>query len=274
MRSEWPPAGHYQKINMTSSGTTRDYILQLPDNYDDTKPYRLIIGYHWYTGNAMEVVDCHTESIDCYTTQSPFFGLWMLAEGDTIFVAPDGLNAGWANSNGEDVTLTDDILQAVEGDLCIDKTRVFANGFSYGASMTSVIGCARSSAFRGIAVYSGSPILSNYSSTCTTSTPAIATYLSHGTQDGTNVFSGGQQIRDHFAQSNGCAAPNPPLNDNPAPATHTCTSYLSCSAGHPLRWCVFGSQAGITQDHTPSPRDGKSNLTWNPEEVWNFVTQF
>ena len=139
-----------------SGGTTRTYYLQVPSNYDNTHPYRLIMAYHWYTGAGIEVVDCHSEGINCYTTQSPFFGLWELADSSTIFVAPDGTpaptvqsaatannngspkvtssSAGWSNSNGQDIKLTNDILKAVESDLfCIlTPAAAFANGFSYG----------------------------------------------------------------------------------------------------------------------------------------------
>ena len=78
----------------------RRYILRYPSNYDNTHPYRLVLAYHWNTGSAAQVFDCNQESIKCYTTQSPFYGLWNLSNNSTIFVAPDGLNAGWANSNG------------------------------------------------------------------------------------------------------------------------------------------------------------------------------
>ena len=128
---------NYNKI--TSAGLNRQYILWYPDNYDKNHPYRLIMNYHWYTGSASQVFDCNTESIKCYTTQTPFFGHLNLAENSTIFVAPDGIDEGWANTNGRDTTLTDDILKQVEEDLCIDTTRVFAQGFSYGGAMSATI---------------------------------------------------------------------------------------------------------------------------------------
>src|SRR4029077_11289239 len=108
--------------NITSSGMSRRYILRYPSDYDNKHPYRLVLAYHWNTGSAAQVFDCNQESIKCYTTQSPFYGLWNLSNNTTIFIAPDGLNAGWANSNGQDVVLTDDILKQVEDDLCIDKS--------------------------------------------------------------------------------------------------------------------------------------------------------
>ena len=145
--------------------------------------------------------DCNTESIKCYTTQSPFFGLWNLANNSTIFVAPDGIDAGWANTNGRDLALTDDILKEVEADLCIDTSRVFANGFSYGGSMTAMLACQRADVFRAVAVYAGG--ISGMSGACTGTTP-IAYYGATGTQD--SGYAGGQTAVQHFAQVNGCTA--------------------------------------------------------------------
>lgn len=249
---------NYNKI--TSAGLSRQYILRYPPNYDSSHPYRLILAYHWYTGSASQVFDCNTESIKCYTTQSPFFGLWNLANNSTIFVAPDGIDAGWANTNGRDLALTDDILKEVEADLCIDTSRVFANGFSYGGAMTAMLACQRADVFRAVAVYAGG--ISGMSGACTGTTP-IAYYGATGTQD--SGYPGGQTAVQHFAQVNGCtsqALPTPPTGG------HTCLSFQGCAAGHPVRWCPFDDI------HTPSPRDRNQSATWQPQEVWSFLTQF
>lgn len=252
---------NYNKI--TSGGKERQYILRYPSNYDNKHPYRLIVAYHWYTGSAAQVFDCTKESISCYTTQSPFYGLWDLAKDSTIFVAPDGLNAGWGNSGGEDVKFTDDLLKEVEADLCIDTTRVFANGFSYGGGMSKAIGCARADVFRAIAVYSGAEFLSG----CDGGTMPIAFFGSHGLSDPTNGYDSGKAIRDRFVKNNGCTAMSPP-EPSKGSGMHVCTSYTGCSSGHPTRWCAFD---GV---HDPSPKDKGQSKSWNPQEVWTFLTQF
>ena len=250
--------------NITSSGMSRRYILRYPSNYDNTHPYRLVLAYHWNTGSAAQVFDCNQESIKCYTTQSPFYGLWNLSNNSTIFIAPDGLNAGWANSNGQDVTLTDDILKQVEDDLCIDKSRIFANGFSYGAGMSFALACARPDVFRAVGIYSGGQL-----SGCSGGTSPVAYYATHGEDDGTLQISGGRTMRDRFVKNNGCTAMNPPEPANNS-GSHICTSYQGCSAGHPVRWCAFDGSNG----HDPSPKDPGQSMTWNPAEAWKFFTQF
>jgi len=249
---------------ITSSGMSRRYILRYPSNYDNTHPYRLILAYHWNTGSAAQVFDCNTESIKCYTTQTPFYGLWNLSNNSTIFIAPDGLNAGWANSGGQDVVLTDDILKQVEDDLCIDKSRIFANGFSYGAGMSFALACARPDVFRAVGIYSGGQL-----SGCSGGNSPVAYYATHGLDDGTLQISGGRTMRDRFVKNNGCTQMSPPEPANNS-GSHICTSYQGCSAGHPVRWCAFDGSNG----HDPSPKDPGQSMTWNPAEAWKFFTQF
>jgi poly(3-hydroxybutyrate) depolymerase len=266
LKSTPPPGTKMNYNSITSGGQSRRYLLWYPDNYDNTHAYRLVFAYHWYSGSASQVFDCNTESIKCYTTQTPFYGLLNLANNSTIFVAPDGTGSplGWPNSGGQDVTFTDDMLTQIENDLCIDKSRIFANGFSYGAGMSYALACARASVFRAVGVYSGGQL-----SGCSGGTTPIAYYASHGLDDGTLAISGGRTMRDHFVSVNGCTAQSPP---EPASGsgTHICTTYSGCSAGHPVRWCAFAGSNG----HDPSPKDPGQSTTWNPGEVWKFFTQF
>ena len=76
----------------------------------------------------------------------------------TIFVAPQGISNGWANSDGQDVTFIDDMIRLIEDDLCVDTTQLFAMGFSYGGGMSYAIACARPTVFRAVAVYSGAQL--------------------------------------------------------------------------------------------------------------------
>lgn len=114
-----------------SSGQSRTYNLRIPDGYDRNRPYRLIFGFHWLNGSANNV------------TSAGYYGLQPLSNNSAIFVAPQGLNAGWANTNGRDLTLFDDISRQVENDLCVDTTQRFALGWSYGGAMSYAVACAR-----------------------------------------------------------------------------------------------------------------------------------
>ncbi len=241
-----------------SGGANREYILRVPDNYDNTKPYRLIMAYHWRSGNASQVANGGEGG----STEDPFYGLWDLAENSTIFVAPEGLDAGWANTGDRDINLTDAILEQVQDDLCIDTTRIFATGFSYGGGMSYALACARADVFRGVALYAGAQL-----SGCNGGDTPIAYFHAHGVGDSVLNISSGHQLRDHYVEVNGCTPQNPP---EPAKnsGTHTCTSYQGCSEGHPVRWCAHGG------DHNPTEKDSGQSKSWVPGEAWTFISQF
>ncbi|MGW4465028.1 cellulose binding domain-containing protein [Micromonospora sp. NPDC004704] len=237
-----------------SSGQSRSYILRIPDGYDRSSPYRLIFGFHWLNGSASNVAS------------AGYYGLAPLSNNSTIFVAPQGLNAGWANTNGRDLTLFDDISRQIENDLCVDTTRRFALGWSYGGAMSYAVACARPTVIRAVTVLSGANL-----SGCNGGSQPVAYFGIHGTYDSVLNISQGRSLRDTFVRNNGCTAQNP-REPSRGSLTHITTTYSGCRAGYPVQWAAFDG------DHTPSPVDGSSSpndaRTWTSGEIWRFFTQF
>ena len=137
-----------------SSGQSRSFILRIPDGYNNTRPYRLIFGFHWRGGTAERGRLGRQRRVPPGPTTA------CVAEPDNsaIFVAPQGLSNGWANSDGQDVTFIDDMIRLIENDLCVDTTQLFAMGFSYGGGMSYALACARATVFRAVAVIAGGAI--------------------------------------------------------------------------------------------------------------------
>ncbi|MGC9671384.1 lectin [Planosporangium sp. 12N6] len=247
-----------------SSGQTRSYILRVPANYDNNHPYRLIFGFHWVGGTANDVDSGGTDGYNW-----SYYGLRRLADSannSTIFVAPQGINNGWANSGGQDVTFVDDMLRQLEAGLCIDTTQVFSSGFSYGGAMTYALACARPTVFRAVAVYSGANL-----SGCSGGNQPVAYIGLHGIRDNVLPISSGRSLRDTFVRNNGCNPQNPPEPANGS-LTHIVTAYSGCRSGYPVVWAAFDG-AG----HDPGPIDGCTCggwRTWTSGVVWNFFTQF
>lgn len=245
-----------------SGGKNRSFILRVPDGYDRNHAYRLVLGLHWLGGTSTDVATGRTVDTGTWA----YYGLQRLANNSAIFVAPQGLNNGWANAGGEDVTLVDDILRRIETDLCVDTTQRFALGFSYGGAMSYALACSRATVFRAVAVQSGGLL-----SGCSGGTQPIAYLGVHGLRGNVLGISGGRTLRDRFVRNNGCTAQNPP---EPAQGslTHRVTTYAGCSAGHPVAWAAFD------EGHIAAPQDGapgdSGTRTWLPAEVWKFFTQF
>jgi len=242
---------------ITVNNKSRRWILRLPSNYDKSKPNRLIFGVHWR--------DADMTGVD--GGSAPYYGLKALATGayaNTIFIAPDGLNKGWANSGGEDVALFDAILKTVSDDLCINEKLIFSLGFSYGAAMSYSLACSRPKVFRAVAVLSGAQL-----SGCSEGTEPVAFYSQHGVRDSVLQLSMGKQLRDNMLKRNGCASKNAP--DVAKNSRSKAKTEYSCTAGYPVTYVSFDG------DHTALPNDsggdGGAN-SWTINEVDTFFKQF
>jgi poly(3-hydroxybutyrate) depolymerase len=242
-------------INIMFNNASRNYILRVPDDYDDSHPYRLVFAYAESGASAMSVA-----SRNYFTMAS------LDSANTTIFVAPDAAN-GMGSWSASDVELTDDILAQLEEDLCIDKTRIFATGFSFGGAMSLALACQRADVFRGVAFFSGADLTGS----CTgTLTKPIAYYASQASGDssGDPIPSSGRIKQAQFAAVNGCT-PEPDATTFPAAGQpHRCTVYQGCSAGHPTVYCVFEGAHGW------EPRDPGESMSWNAPAAWEFITQF
>lgn len=258
-----PPTLSSGPRSIQSSGKTRNYILRVPADYDNNRPYRLVFGFHWNGGTAGDVDSGGTSGYPW-----SYYGLRALSNNSTIFVAPQGLGNGWANSGGEDLTFVDDMIRQIDAGLCVDTNQRFAGGFSYGGGMSFALACARPTMFRAVAVYAGGQL-----SGCNGGTQPVAYIGLHGLRDPVLPISTGRSLRDRFVRNNGCTPQNPP-EPTRGSLTHVVTTYSGCRAGYPVAWAAF--DAG----HTPGPVDGSAGdyepgeRSWTRAVVWNFFTQF
>jgi poly(3-hydroxybutyrate) depolymerase len=167
------------------------------------------------------------------------------------------------------VAFTDAILAQIEDALCVDKTRVFATGFSFGGGMAMALACTRADIFRAVAFFSGADLTNSCPATLTR---PIAYYASQASEDAGGISTTspitGERKQAQFAEVNGCM-PEPSSTTFPAAGQpHACTIYKGCSSGHPTEYCVFNGPHGW------EPRDPGQMTTWNAAEAWKFIGQF
>lgn len=236
-----PPSSGTFTIDV--DGTEREYILRLPDDYDPTHPYPLILAWHGAQYSA-EWVDSGGEP-----QSGPYFGVQSEADGNAIFVAPQALTGSWTNQNGRDLAFADAMVERVEAELCLDESRLFSIGFSMGAIMTIRIGCARADKFRAIA-----PLSASLPNDCAEGDLPIAYFSAHGDIDQTITDDQGMVARDEFVRRNGCSDETVDLE------RERCIAFQGCDAGYPVEWCSF------TGEHVPAPFAG--------EAIWQFLSRF
>lgn len=243
------------RASIDVAGTMREYILALPDDYDQAHPYRLFFGWHPWGGSAQQVA------------QGGYYGLQSQAKGSAIFVAGEGLDfgdngKGWGNQNGQDIALLNALLDSLRSQLCIDENRIFSTGFSFGGMFSFAAGCSDTSMMRAIAPMAGNTSVAG----CGSGARPVAVMGFHGTEDQVVAIDGGRKGRDVFVERNGCTSQTTPAQTtwcDVAGQTYqpcSCVSYEGCKDGYPVTWCEYNGQ------HMPAPSSGAT--------LWSFFSQF
>jgi poly(3-hydroxybutyrate) depolymerase len=255
------------KKTITSGGQQRSYIIDIPTNYNQDKPYRFFYTSHWISSNSEAVVGQNFYFLKPLVTA---------ANEQAIFLAPQALpgnpNGTWDTSRNTDHILFDDILAFVKANLCIDTTRVFATGFSFGGMMTYSLSVNHQKDIR--AAVGIAPANYNIYVPPKTNAPIAwmqTTGLSDGTcpwVSGTSTTRGAKFIAIEHATNNGCTVPangNVPTWQS---GNHLCYDFAGCRAGYPVKACTFNG------GHTNIAMDSGSSMNWIATESWNFFKQF
>ena len=258
----------------------REYIVDIPANYDATHPYRLIFSWHQAygsaTGNANGQYPANNGA-NFDAKNYAYFGLQRestAANQPAIFVAPQGIGDFPWDYN-RDVVLFDDLLALVTTNLCIDESRVFTTGFSFGAMMSYALSLGRTSKLRGAVTMAAA----NYNFTQPTDTNTPFAYFGiTGMSDGTCPWGdntrGGKACVLQHAQDNGCTIPGSITTATVGSKKYLCYDFEGCKAGYPVKVCTFDG------NHTPSAiADGTNGgddglKAFVPPLAWKFMAQF
>jgi poly(3-hydroxybutyrate) depolymerase len=195
-------------------------------------------------------------------TREKYYSLQTVSDGakdPAIFVAASGLGGIWGL---KDVPLFDDILAFVEQNACVDTSRVFVLGFSFGGMYSYSLSMTRQKTIRaGIGM---SPANYNIQIPPKSHDP-IAWMQSTGMSDttcpwvqGNSTTNGSKYIAIEHGTDNGCAVPNPiPTWTS---GSMLCDDFAGCKPGYPAKVCTFNGGHGLPP--------GSAN--W----MWAFITQF
>jgi poly(3-hydroxybutyrate) depolymerase len=249
-----------------SSSTNRTYIIDIPTNYDKNTPIRLIFGMHCMGGSAARVA-----AADVNDDLSAYYHMKTQAGKDNIqciYVAPQGNSDGtW---QGEpDRKFFSDLVTLCKDTFCIDTTRIFSVGFSFGAMFTYTLSLEFPKILRAVACYA--PANYNMDQPTNNHIP-IGYYQTTGTTDGTCPWissdankTGGKYCLLQHIQDNGCTVPT--TFNLATSGTHVSTDF-TCPAGYPVKFSSF--QGG----HQAVASDPGSSVNWIPGETWAFFKRF
>ncbi|SHK98309.1 carboxypeptidase regulatory-like domain-containing protein [Fibrobacter sp. UWB12] len=255
-------------FKFTGGGIEHEIYLTMPENYDKNKPYRLVFGMH-YMGGSAEVV-AKKENYYGFRNQPG-------AKENTIFVAPhgytdeNGRENPWRCNDNKDHLFFDEFLTYLNENLCIDTSRVFSIGFSFGAMFSNALAQDFQHRLRGVVVFS---TMDQVIYMPKNAGKPIAWMGTVGMEDNLCTPKLGRSARDRILKNNGIPDENGEFTDArgetaeeySGSGNHVCYDYKTVDPRFPVKWCTFKGE------HTYNPReDGK---IWTIETGWEFITQF
>lgn len=143
---QWTP-NTTKQLSVTTVNGPRDFLVHVPKDFVGDRYYPLVLFYPGKSATAQGAEQAYG-----------------LDDWPAIIVYPyptvglDGHTA-WAgapySSSADDVGFTAAILDKLFADMCIDKTHIYATGFSNGGGFASLLSCKLPQRFAAFAVVSG-----------------------------------------------------------------------------------------------------------------------
>ena len=273
-----------EQFSLNVGGKNRTFFITLPSNYDNTKPHKLLIANHCMGSKAEDFVHHNPD----YDHPTPYYGQQKLDKnGDYIFVAPQGNDNGTWNGK-EDHQFVDEMITTMFDNYCVDTTRVFATGFSFGAMFTNSLAQDLQERLRAVAVYATADyniwLPSAGSGRYDAKDLPIAWMGVHGKNDGTCSYDRAKNSAlPRILKRNGKADDNGNFTDASSEkpqefngnAGHLCYDFKNVDERFPVKWCSWPGQHQWTAHDGSNTQTGQGwQNTWVPEEVHKFLEQF
>ena len=257
------PVPNVQTGKMTKelivNGTTREYIIYVPENYTGTSSVPLLLSFHGLTSNM--------EFNFNYTNFD------QLAEDENfIVVHPNGISNTWTVSANDDtdINFIVALLNQLEEDYNIESNRIYSTGMSMGGFFSFSLACRLSDRIAAVASVTGSmyqPAINN----CSPVKPMPILQI-HGTEDGTVQYSSVAGLLDFWTSHN---------NTDDLPIIFNIPDSDTGDGSTVERFEYLNGDSDVEVQHLKITGGGhewpgfQGNMDINAsEEVWNFVKAF
>jgi polyhydroxybutyrate depolymerase len=257
------PVPNVQTGKMTKelivNGTTREYIIYVPENYTGTSSLPLLLSFHGLTSNM--------EFNFNYTNFD------QLAEDENfIVVHPNGISNTWTVSANDDtdINFIVALLNQLEEDYNIESNRIYSTGMSMGGFFSFSLACRLSDRIAAVASVTGSmyqPAINN----CSPVKPMPILQI-HGTEDGTVQYSSVAGLLDFWTSHN---------NTDDLPIIYNIPDSDTGDGSTVERFEYLNGDSDVEVQHLKITGGGhewpgfQGNMDINAsEEVWSFVKAF
>lgn len=270
--------------SIVTSGMTREYLLHVPNDYDDAKPAPLVISLH-----AGATWPAHQKNLTRWNQLADEQGFIVVyPSGTPEFFDVARTWRTWREGPGleRDVRFISELIDALRSKYNIDAARIYANGMSNGGGMAFVLSCALSERIAAVGIVAPAQTLPSDWCAGTRPVPMIAF---HGDADPVVPYHGGPlgdpfnpvkpvfvAARDfvaNWARRNQCAAD--PVQSTFAPDV-TRLEYPNCAEGAAVVFYTLIGGGHSWPGGKPMP-EWRVGLTSNSidatSEMWGFFRE-
>lgn len=192
----------------TASGRT--IHVWAPRRYDPQRAYPIVLAFHGIGSKGRQF--------------QSWFKMEDFVRGDAIVAYPDA-QGEWDLGGNKDLELFDAAIDLLARTYCVDRGRVLAFGFSFGAKLVHHIGCKRSDKVKAIAAGDGSW----HAEVGCGRVPVLVT---HRTRDPDELIAWGKDAARRWSEIDGCARPTDVVDE-----AHGCRTYRGCSPANAVTFC-------------------------------------
>jgi polyhydroxybutyrate depolymerase len=164
---------------MQVDGEERWFLVSTPTAHDGSTPLPLVVELHGLAEGA--AVAAEMSQLDTVAEREGFVTAYPNGSG-----SPVRWDQHLDSAPNHDFDFITQLLDTLGDELCIDEARVYATGLSYGAIMSSALGCVMADRFAAIAPVDGI----EHPDACDPGRP-VPVLAVHGTADPILFFNGG-----------------------------------------------------------------------------------
>lgn len=256
----------------------RDYILYVPEDYNDSVAVPLVFNFHGLGSNALEQM-----FYGDFRPIADSVGFLVVHPEGTEYNGVTHWNVGGfiVGSTVDDVGFTSALIDSLLVDYSIDQERVYATGMSNGGFMSFLLACQLSDRIAAIASVTGSMTWDTYDN-CDPLMPKPVLQM-HGTEDDVVPYDGAifmksiDDVLQYWVGHNNCST-TPIITDLPD---------LDPNDGSTVEYYVYGGgDNGVRVEHYkilggghawPGSPFGPAGTNYDinaSEEIWNFFSGF
>ena len=235
------------------------YRVATPPNWDGKQPLPLVLYLHGFREDSAKIM-ARDDLVDAATQMG------------ALFVVPDGVDSGWSHAGApshkrDDIAFLHAVIADAETRYPVDRRRVFAAGFSIGASMVWDLACHGAAGFAAFLPFSGD-FWMPYPSGCESG--PVDLRHTHADNDHTFPMGGRPLMGGKFHQgdlhqgmaileaTDGCAVD---ADRQSRDGDLDCESWSRCSSGKMIELCLHH------EDHQIEGRWLKSGIDWALKSV-------